>query len=81
MGIFVVAGAQFLTPIGLLEHLVNQQHPSAIAVELTGKVCYTSTLKVEIVHVDIQTLAVRYAITLTGILQQKRSFSPRRAYL
>ena len=40
-------------------------------VKLTCKVCNTTTLEVEVVHVDIQTLLVVDIKALLGILKQK----------
>ena len=67
----VIAFAKTLAPTRLLEHLVDQQHAAAVAVELTGKLLYATTLEVEVVHVDIKTLLVADVEMLLGILQQE----------
>ena len=71
VGVVVVTLPQFLAPVGLLEDLVNEQDPSPVAVELTGKVGDATPLEVEVVHVDVETLAVSDTEVLLGVLQQE----------
>ncbi len=71
----VVALSQFGTPVRLLEHLVNEQHLAAFLVELACEVGYSSVLKIEVVHVDIQTLSVAYIKMLFGVLQKEGGLS------
>jgi hypothetical protein len=51
--------------------LVDKQHPAAMVTEFASEVCYAVPLKIEVVHVDIQTLAVVDVKLFFGILQQK----------
>ena len=67
--ILVVALAQFLRPVRLFEHLVNQQHTSSMAHKVARKVGDATSLEVEVVHVDVQTLAVVGVELLLGVLQ------------
>ena len=46
-----------------------------MVIELSGKVGNTVTLEIEVVHVDIQTLAVVDIKLLLGVLQQEGGFS------
>ena len=69
--VLVVALTQFGTPVGLLEHLVDEQHATAFLAELAGKVGNAVPLEVEVVHVDVQALAVVQTESLLGILQQE----------
>jgi hypothetical protein len=73
-GIAIVAHAQFVTPIGVLEHLVDEQHTSATLLKLACKVGNASALEIEIVQVDVEARTVR-AKTLLGILQKESGFS------
>ena len=43
-------------------------------IELSGKVGYAMSLEVEVVHVDVQTLAVVDIKLLLGVLQQEGGF-------
>ena len=58
VGVLVVACAQRFAPIGLFEYLVDKKHFSSSLIEFSGKIGYAATLKIEIVHVDIQARAV-----------------------
>ena len=71
LGIFVVALAQLPAPVGLLEHLVDEQHLATLPYKLTGKVGDASPLKIEVVHVDIEASVVVAAEMLLGVLQQE----------
>lgn len=70
-GILIVAAAQLLAPVGLFEHLVNEEYLSPALPELTGEVSQTSALEIEIVHINVQTLTRAYIKILLGILQEK----------
>ena len=53
--IAVVAQAELVTPVGLLEHLVDEQHSPTPLLEFTGKVGNAASLKIEVVQVDVET--------------------------
>ena len=71
----VVALPEFTAPVGLFEDLVDEEHPSAMAVELPRKVGDAMSLKIEIVHVDIQALLVEYIEVFLGVLQEECRFA------
>ena len=58
IGKTVVAQAQLLAPVGVLEHLVYQQYLSAAALEFVSEVHQAVTGEVEVVHVDKEAGAV-----------------------
>lgn len=70
IGKAVVAQAQLLAPVGVLEHLVYQQYLSAAALEFVSEVHQAVTGEVEVVHVDKEAGAVGTEF-LFGILQQE----------
>lgn len=70
IGKTVVAQAQLLAPVGVLEHLVYQQYLSAAALEFVSEVHQAVTGEVEVVHVDKEAGAVGTEF-LFGILQQE----------
>jgi len=67
----IVAATQFARPVVLLEHLIDEQHTTARVVEVARKVGDASTLEVEVVHVDIEALAILEREILLGILQEE----------
>ena len=69
------AKAQLVTPVGLLEHLVDEQHAPASLAELARKLADGLALEVEVIHVDVQTLAVVCSVVLASILQQERGLA------
>ena len=71
----VIALAELDRPVRLFEHLVDEQHASAVSVEFSCKVGDTLALKIEVVHVDIQALLVLYIEMFLRVLQQKRCFA------
>jgi len=71
VGIEVIALAELARPVRLLEHLINEEHSAAVAVEFSCKVGDTLALKIEVVHVDIQALLVLYIEMFLCVLQQK----------
>lgn len=71
----VVAQAQLSTPFGLLEHLIYEQYLTAVVVEIGSKVGNASSLKIEVVHIHIEALAVVGLEVLLGILQQECGLS------
>ena len=73
--IHVVACSEFLAPFLLLIHLINEQHPTSLTIELASEVSNTSALKVEVVHVDIEAASVVRLETLLYILQQESRLS------
>ena len=75
LGIFVVALAQLATPVGLLKHLVDEQHLTTLTDKFSGKVGDATPLEIEVVHVDIQTFMVVATEMLFGVLQQERRLS------
>jgi len=56
-----------VTPVGLLEHLVDKQHSPTPLLEFTGKVGYATSLEIEIVQVDVEARTVG-AVLLLGVL-------------
>ena len=66
----VVALAQLVVPPRVLEHLVDEQHPSPAPLEGIGKLHDAVSREVEVVHVDEQARAV-CAELFFGILQQE----------
>ena len=74
VGETVVAHAQLLTPLRVLEYLVYQQHFSSAALEFGGELHDTMSGEVEVVHVDEEAGAV-CAEFLFGILQQESSLT------
>ena len=75
LGIFVVAFTQLPAPVGLLKHLVDEQHLPPLPDKLTGKVGDAASLEIEVVHVDIQTSVVVAAEMFLGVLQQESRLS------
>jgi hypothetical protein len=59
----------------LLKHLVDEQHTPTMTVEIASEIGNTLTLKIEVVHVDIQALLVEYIEVLFGILQEESGLS------
>lgn len=70
IGKTVVAQAQLLAPVGVLEHLVYQQYLPAAALEFVSEVHQAVTGEVKVVHVDKEAGAVGTEF-LFGILQQE----------
>lgn len=70
IGKAVVAQAQLLAPVGVLEHLVYQQYLPAAALEFVSEVHQAVTGEVKVVHVDKEAGAVGTEF-LFGILQQE----------
>jgi hypothetical protein len=75
IGIAVITETQLLGPFGLFENLVDKQYTTSVLAELSCKVGNAVSLKIEIVHVDIQTLAVIDVKTLFGILKEESGLS------
>ena len=75
LGVEVVAATQLTAPVELLEHLVDEQHPAALLVELASKVSDAAPLKVEVVHVDVKAAPVRRTEPLLDILQEERGLA------
>ena len=73
--VLVVAAAQLLAPVGLLEHLVDEQHLAAQGAELAREVGQALALEVEIIHVDVQAFAAAHIKMFLGVLQQERRLS------
>ena len=71
----VIAFAQLCAPVGLFEHLVDEQHLAARVVELACKFSNADVLDVKVVSVDVQTRMVVRGKMLLGILQKERGFS------
>ena len=69
VGVQVVALAEFAAPVGLLKHLIDKQYAAAVLVEVASKVGYALTLKIKVVHIDIQTLLVHDIKILLGVLK------------
>ena len=67
----VVTFAQLLAPVRLLEDLVDEKGSAAVANKVACKICDSSALKIEIVHIHKQTLAVSRAKVLLGILKEE----------
>ena len=55
----VVATAQFARPVGVLEHLVEQQHTATAPVKLAGKLHEGVLGEIEIVEIDVEATALR----------------------
>ena len=72
LGIVVVAAAQLVVPLRLLEDLIDEQHAASLGVELASEVVDAAALEVEVVHVDVEATAVAGVKPLLGYLQQKR---------
>ena len=70
-GIEVVASTELTAPVLLLEHLVDEQHPSAFLTEFAGEVDDAPLLEVEVVHVQIEAFAVAQVEMFLGVLQQE----------
>ena len=58
IGVQIVTHSQLLAPFWFFENLVYKQHFAPSLVELPCKVGYAPSLKIEVVHVYIQTLPV-----------------------
>lgn len=71
----VVASPQLRAPAGLLEHLVYEQGASALTVEVGGEVGNAASLKIEVVHVDVETFLVGHIEMFFRILQQESCLS------
>ena len=74
IGKAVVAQAQLLAPVGVLEHLVYQQYLPAAALEFVSEVHQAVTGEVKVVHVDKEAGAVGTEF-LFGVLQQECGFT------
>ena len=72
--VVVVAAAQLVVPLRLLEDLIDEQHAASLGVELASEVVDAAALEVEVVHVDEEAGAV-CAEFLFGILQQESSLT------
>ena len=66
-----MAATQFTAPVGLLEHLVYEQHLAAALPELACEVGKATALEVEVVHVDVEASARLHVEMLLGVLKQK----------
>lgn len=66
----VVADAQVVTPVGILEHLVNEKHLASFFDKPAGEIHQTVLGKIKVVHVDVQTGRVGAELFL-GVLQQE----------
>ena len=75
MRITVIYKTDFLAPTWLFEDLVNKQHLTAGTHELAGKLVQRMTLKIKMVHIDIETTTVAHAKMFTGVLKQECGFS------
>ena len=64
-----------MTPVRLFEHLINEQYLSAAFDKFSGEIGNTAPLKIEVIHVDVQTLPVILAEFLLGVLQQEQCFA------
>ena len=73
--VVVVALAQLLAPVRLLEDLVNLECPASMAVEFASKVADSASLEVEVVHVDVKALAVASVEMLLCVLKEERSLA------
>ena len=71
VGVAVVASAQPLAPVLLLENLVNQKYSAPLTVELAGKLLNTFLLKIEVVHIHIEALLVASVEIVLRILKQE----------
>ena len=67
----VIDEPEVVAPIGVLEHLVDEQYLSSCLHELLGKLEERFPLEIEVVHVDVETPAVLRAEVLFGILEQE----------
>jgi len=67
VGIVVITFPKLHAPVGLLENLVQEQHLAALLDKLSCKIGDAMALKVEVVHVDIETLSVVFAKLLLGV--------------
>ena len=74
IGKAVVAQAQFLAPVRMLEYLVYQQYFSAAALKFVSEVHDAVTGKVEVIHVDEEARTVGTEF-LFGVLQQECGFT------
>ena len=63
-----------MTPIGILEHLVDEQNPSSSIDEFSGEINQIGLCEIEVVHVDIQARTVCSEL-LFGILQEEGGFA------
>lgn len=71
----IVAFAQFGTPVGLFEHLVDEQHLAPCLVKFGGEFGDAFALEIEVVHVDIKAFPFLYPEVFFGVLQQEGRFS------
>jgi len=51
--------------------LVDEQHATTLAIELSCEIGDAVALKIEVVHVDVQALLVEYIEMLFGVLQEE----------
>jgi hypothetical protein len=63
----------------MFEHLVDQQYPSALTIEIACKIGNAASLKIKVVHVDVQAAVFPSVKILFGVLQQKCGLAPLRA--
>lgn len=66
----IVADAQVMAPVGILEHLVDEKHFASFFDKPAGEIHQTVLGKIKVVHVDVQTGRVGAELFL-GVLQQK----------
>ena len=71
----IVTLAQLRTPVWLFEYLVDQQDPSAMMIEVACEIGYTTSLEIEIVHVDVETLSVLCVEVSLGVLKEEGGFA------
>lgn len=67
----VITTAELHAPVGFLEHLVNEEGLAAMVDEIAGKISNAVAMKIEVVHIHVQTRAVTDTELLLGILQQE----------
>ena len=75
LGILIVDKLQFITPIGILEYLVDEEDTTALSQELRYEFTQSVREKVEMVHVDIKAATVVGAEFFQGILKQECGFA------
>lgn len=79
--ILVVDKLQLLTPVRVLEDLIDQQRTSALLLESSDELTQRVSVEVEVVHVDVETAMVVRTILLKCILEQESRLSHASAAL
>ena len=74
-GVQIMTLPQLMTPVGFLEHLVDEQYLTAILIKRSCKVGNASSLEIEVVHVEIEAFAVVRVEMFLGILEQEGGFT------